>query len=582
MALTVDQVLDRIGSLGLYQIRLIFILSYIEWVNITWQILVPTFIAAEPNWLCETDHSACNLTGEFKPGDKLYDERCKMPREAWKFAEGYTSVVTQFDLVCDKSLLGTISTSVIFAGWLVGALAGGVLADKIGRKPVMFVFAFMCSFFALLAAFPNVFWLFIVFRLFVGISIGGGAMGIYVLATEFVGVRHRHVAGTSLWYSWALSLVMLAGMAYGLRDWRHLSITCAAPGLIVLIGWWFTPESTRYLLLKGKLKETEEILRNIATTNKKKYPEEPLYNPSADGKVQLLGDVRDLFATKKMCHRTLVSWYAWFVNAMVYYGVSFSTPTLGGNMYLNFFLASIIEIPANYVSIWAMGKIGRKKSLVYFMILASIASVGAVLFTMYDPGNDKCFAAGRIIMALAAKFFVFISFAAVYVFSTELFPTVIRNVGMGTSTSVARLGSFASPYVVHLSRVHPLLPYGIMGAKALLASILCMTLPETKGLPTAETMDSEQGIELGIQNVAMEDIVLNDEKEKVQEKEKQLEEEKMSEKMQEVKEEVKDKNKDNNNVGQDPDEGGNTHEDTNTANGEVAGNHANLGYNTAF
>ena len=95
MALTVDQVLDRIGSLGLYQIRLIFILSYIEWVNITWQILVPTFIAAEPNWLCETNHSACNLTGEFKPGDKLYDERCKMPREAWKFAEGYTSVVTQ-------------------------------------------------------------------------------------------------------------------------------------------------------------------------------------------------------------------------------------------------------------------------------------------------------------------------------------------------------------------------------------------------------------------------------------------------------------------------------------------------------
>ena len=45
-----------------------------------------------------------------------------------------------------------------------------------------------------------------------------------------------------------------------------------------------------------------------------------------------------------------------FVNAMVYYGVSFSTPTLGGNIYLNFFLLSIIEIPANYVGIWAMGK----------------------------------------------------------------------------------------------------------------------------------------------------------------------------------------------------------------------------------
>ena len=36
------------------------------------------------------------------------------------------------------------------------------------------------------------------------------------------------------------------------------------------------------------------------------------------------------------------------------------------------------------------------------------------------------YAAGKIIMALAAKFFVFISFDAVYVYSAELFPTAIR------------------------------------------------------------------------------------------------------------------------------------------------------------
>lgn len=39
--------------------------------------------------------------------------------------------------------------------------------------------------------------------------------------------------------------------------------------------------------------------------------------------------------------------------------------------------------------------------------------------------------------------------------------------------------------------VHPLLPYGIMGVNALLAGLLCQTLPETKGTPTAETMDTE-------------------------------------------------------------------------------------------
>ncbi|CAH3195587.1 unnamed protein product [Porites evermanni] len=63
---------------------------------------------------------------------------------------------------------------------------------------------------------------------------------------------------------------------------------------------------------------------------------------------------------------------------------------------------------------------------------------------------------------------------------------------MGSSTSLARIGSFSSPYIIHLRLVHPLLPYAIMGGNALLAGLLCMTLPETKGMPTAETMDSEE------------------------------------------------------------------------------------------
>lgn len=62
-------------------------------------------------------------------------------------------------------------------------------------------------------------------------------MGLYVMATEFVGRRHRHIAGNSLFYAWTLALVMLAGLAYGVRDWRILSIICAAPGLPVLIAW---------------------------------------------------------------------------------------------------------------------------------------------------------------------------------------------------------------------------------------------------------------------------------------------------------------------------------------------------------
>lgn len=64
-------------------------------------------------------------------------------------------------------------------------------------------------------------------------------MAVFVLATEFVGVKHRHVAGTCLWYAWALSLLSLSGIAYLIRDWRTLTIVVSAPGLLFLGAWWY-------------------------------------------------------------------------------------------------------------------------------------------------------------------------------------------------------------------------------------------------------------------------------------------------------------------------------------------------------
>ena len=78
-----------------------------------------------------------------------------------------------------------------------------------------------------------------------------------------------------------------------------------------------------------------------------------------------------------------------------------------------------------------LSRFGRKKSVVWGLIGAALSSVGAVLCTEYDPTKgtdetDKGFLAGRIIMACLAKITVSISFAAIYVYSAELFPTVIR------------------------------------------------------------------------------------------------------------------------------------------------------------
>ena len=100
MGLTVDQVLEYIGSFGYYQIRLLFILSFIEWFPVGFQVLLMTFIAAEPKWQCVANSSECTVPGLFKPGHDYYKKRCNMNRSQWEFTNEFTSVATEASVKC--------------------------------------------------------------------------------------------------------------------------------------------------------------------------------------------------------------------------------------------------------------------------------------------------------------------------------------------------------------------------------------------------------------------------------------------------------------------------------------------------
>ena len=66
---------------------------------------------------------------------------------------------------------------------------------------------------------------------------GAGGMPIFVLITEYVGVKHRHTAGTALWFSWCASLISLGGFAYFIRQWKTLTIVTSSLGLLGIFFW---------------------------------------------------------------------------------------------------------------------------------------------------------------------------------------------------------------------------------------------------------------------------------------------------------------------------------------------------------
>ena len=96
MGLTVDDVMEKIGSYNRFHYRLLLICGFIK----TWcdalQLMLPTFLSVEPPWRCKANSPARNLTGTFKPRDENYSYRCSIPRNDWEFdTSDFTSTVAE-------------------------------------------------------------------------------------------------------------------------------------------------------------------------------------------------------------------------------------------------------------------------------------------------------------------------------------------------------------------------------------------------------------------------------------------------------------------------------------------------------
>ncbi|XP_078344443.1 solute carrier family 22 member 15-like [Oculina patagonica] len=489
MELTTDEFLEEIGSFGRYQILLsVFCnLVYMLWWGIP--VMSMLFIASEPGWKCKNNNT-CPFTETIRLGDDNYSYRCDIAREDWEFGDDFTSVVTEFDLVCDRGSLGFVSTSVIFVGFFIGSICVSSISDKFGRKYPVYICGFLCCVFNFASAFSPAYWVFATFRFIIGFMIGALSIPIFVMGTEYSGIRHRGIAGSLIWNGFMAAILMLAGLAYLIRDWKQLTMVTGAPGILLMGCWFFTPESVRWFLKKGRVADAREALSKVARVNGKEMPDAELKLPKDETK-ERLGDIRDLFSSAKMTHKTLASWLMWFTASFISWGTSFSAPFLGGNIYVNVIISALTALPAYPIVAGLTVKVGRRKIILWSFLFAAVGAVGALLLSD-KAEHDKGYLIGKIFMYMfVANLCGDIAFAVVYVYSAELFPTTLRNVGMGTSTAIARVSAFVSAYFPLLLTVNRLLPFGIMGGLALASAIVCMTLPETHNEPTMEDLYPE-------------------------------------------------------------------------------------------
>jgi len=164
-------------------------------------------------------------------------------------------------------------------------------------------------------------------------------------------------------------------------------------------------------------------------------------------------------------------------NSLVYYGLTLNSGALSTNIYTNTIVLGLCEMPGYIFTYFMMDSIlfGRKRSLIIGLLICtvSVTAIDIVDLTAYI----------RLVMGLFAKMMISSTFAIIFPYTCELFPTSIRSMSFGNCGMMSRVGGIIAPFASDVGKlIKPMDEnpgFLVYSCVALLSTLLCVFLPET-------------------------------------------------------------------------------------------------------
>ncbi|KAK4883237.1 hypothetical protein RN001_006556 [Aquatica leii] len=494
-----DLIESTIGNFGLWQFRISFLLSLLKF-PMAWIQLSIVFLAPPTEFWCRQPQQFKNITfpkwrqisGIELPDNanknegqtKMTNDTCnKNFRCPWGYeyntSQIASSIITEWNLVCSRAHLAELTQVTLMFGVLLGSIIIGLAADKFGRKKVLLASILLQTLFGLITAIVPWFGVFTITRFFLGFADGGVMVISFVLCMEIVGGKWRTIVPILYQIPFGIGNSLMAIIAYFLRNWRDLQFTLSALSSFYATYICLIPESPRWLFITMETEKTVKLLEKAADVNKLDKSQirsivERLSNNKAHFVKQNFG-VGVLFKTPQMRKRSTLLCMSSFIAGMSFYGFSQYLAEISTNIYFATFLGGLIIIPGGFLCIIVVTKCGRRISIAAATLYVAICFFGICLFPIGVYRNDW----PRVVLEVNGLLGMSIAYPALYLYISELYPTVLRNSGLGTTVMFSRLGSMLAPVLLATTKVLPFLPLIIFGCLSIFQASLILPLPET-------------------------------------------------------------------------------------------------------
>lgn len=412
-----------------------------------------------------------------------------------------------------QSLGFTVASATI--GTIVGALSGGGLADKYGRKKLLFAIGalFLLGSLGTALAPASAYWLFLGSRFFGGVGVGMANVCAPIYIAKIAPARQRGrlvglvqfniVLGILVTYA---SNAIIRAIAPHDTAWRWMLGIMAVPSIIFLLLLFTVPETPRWLMAQGREEKAKAISLKLCSSQEESDQE------LADIKQQIQHDLEQSktkvkFFSKRYRKVILMAIaIAAFnqlsgINAILYYAPMVMQETGAGEdaSYLMSIAVGFMNLVATMTALTVIDKLGRR-TLMLVGSIGYLVSLGFLTFVMFR--FEGHFTSGSSVLVLIG-ILVFIAAHAfgqgsvIWVFISEIFPNKVR--GAGQSVGSTTHWTFAAI----TSGVFPSMIAFLGGGWSFLIFFLCMcgqllwvlkVLPETKGI-LLEEMSKKLGVE---------------------------------------------------------------------------------------
>ncbi|WP_235802002.1 MFS transporter [Ureibacillus massiliensis] len=322
----------------------------------------------------------------------------------------------------NSSQMGWIG-SINSIGMAVGALVFGVFADKVGRKTIFIWTLVIFSVASGLSALTTTFVAFLILRFFVGMGLGGELPVASTLVSESVEAKERGRVVVLLESFWAAGWLIAAVISYfvipadfwPIEGWRVALLLTAIPAFYALYIRLHLPDSPQFTARPEAKKRS--ILQNMAGIWEKKYAK-----------------------------ATIMLWILWFVVVFSYYGMFLWLPSVmvnkGFSLISSFgyvLIMTLAQLPGYFSAAWFIEKLGRKFVLVTYLL----GTAGSALVF----GNAETIEV-LLISGILLSFFNLGAWGALYAYTPEQYPLIIRGTGSGMAAAVGRVGGIFGPLLV--------------------------------------------------------------------------------------------------------------------------------------